>query len=83
MERNRGKGAAVRHGLRHADGALVGVVDADLEWDPADLRPLILSTAEARGRAAIGTRKAEPGQRRRYALGNRLLSTAAGLALGL
>ena len=35
-EKNSGKGAAIRTGLRVVTGDLVLVQDADLEYDPAD-----------------------------------------------
>ena len=39
-EVNLGKGAALRHGFEHATGDYVLVQDADLEYDPHDLRPM-------------------------------------------
>jgi glycosyltransferase involved in cell wall biosynthesis len=39
-ERNRGKGAALRTGFARADGDVVVVQDADLEYDPADWTPM-------------------------------------------
>lgn len=48
-EQNRGKGAAVRTGLMSANGDIVLIQDADLEYDPADwprlLFPVIAGTA--------------------------------------
>jgi glycosyltransferase involved in cell wall biosynthesis len=44
-ERNRGKGAAVRTGLKSASGDVVVIQDADLEYDPNDwsrMLPLIV-----------------------------------------
>jgi len=49
-ERNRGKGAAIRTGLRHATAPYTVVQDADLEYDPADyprlLAPLLAGKAD-------------------------------------
>ena len=41
MPKNQGKGAAVREGYKHAAGDIVVVQDADLEYDPQELRELI------------------------------------------
>lgn len=47
---NRGKGYAIREGLKHATGQWVLIQDADLEYDPRDfknlLRPIINHKAE-------------------------------------
>ena len=40
-ERNRGKGAALRTGFALAEGQIVAVQDADLEYDPRDLPGLM------------------------------------------
>ncbi|MFN7951215.1 MAG: glycosyltransferase family 2 protein [bacterium] len=40
-QENRGKGAAVQHGVREATGDFVLVQDADLEYDPSDYRPML------------------------------------------
>ena len=37
--RNGGKGAAVRLGLTRSRGTIIAIQDADLELDPAELRP--------------------------------------------
>jgi len=44
-ERNQGKGAALRTGLKAASGAFVAIQDADLEYDPADLKRLLIREA--------------------------------------
>ena len=40
-ERNQGKGAAVRSGFSHATGDVVAIQDADLEYDPQDLKKML------------------------------------------
>ena len=41
VERNAGKGSAIREGLRHARGSIVAIQDADLELDPRQLAGLV------------------------------------------
>ncbi len=60
--RNRGKGAAVRSGIRAASGAVIVFLDADLSTPPDEL-PRLLAPLEADGPTgadvAIGSRRAE------------------------
>ncbi len=55
-EHNRGKGAAVRSGIRAATGDIVVVQDADLEYDPLDLPGLIQPILDGRADAVFGSR---------------------------
>jgi glycosyltransferase involved in cell wall biosynthesis len=53
---NRGKGAAVQTGLAQARGDLVAIFDADLEYDPDDLRLLLPPLLDGRTNACFGVR---------------------------
>ncbi|MEZ6138037.1 MAG: glycosyltransferase family 2 protein [Pirellulaceae bacterium] len=55
-DKNRGKGAALRTGFAHATGTAIVVQDADLEYDPDDLRILIQPIIEDQADVVYGTR---------------------------
>jgi glycosyltransferase involved in cell wall biosynthesis len=55
-ERNQGKGAAIRTGISGAQGDIVVVQDADLEYDPADLARLLAPIVQGRADVVFGTR---------------------------
>jgi glycosyltransferase involved in cell wall biosynthesis len=55
-ERNQGKGAAVRTGLQHADGDIILIQDADLEYDPRDYPALLQPILEGRSHVVYGSR---------------------------
>ena len=55
-DRNRGKGAAVRAGIQHARGDVLAILDADLEYDPADYAHLLEPLLNGDARVAYGTR---------------------------
>jgi glycosyltransferase involved in cell wall biosynthesis len=54
--RNQGKGAALRSGFKEATGTFVAVQDADLEYDPKELRHLIEPLKDGRADVVIGSR---------------------------
>lgn len=56
VEENRGKGAGIRTALGHARGHWSAILDADLEYDPAELRLLLEPLLEGKADAAIGSR---------------------------
>jgi glycosyltransferase involved in cell wall biosynthesis len=55
-EHNRGKGAAIQTALKEARGDLAAIFDADLEYDPADLRLLMPPLLDGRSNACFGVR---------------------------
>ena len=54
--RNRGKGAAIRTGLRAATGHLVVVQDADLEYNPEEIPKLLEPILQGKADAVYGSR---------------------------
>jgi len=55
-DRNQGKGAAVRTGLRHAGGDVMLIQDADLEYDPRDYPSMLQPILEGRSQVVYGSR---------------------------
>jgi glycosyltransferase involved in cell wall biosynthesis len=53
---NRGKGFAIRSGLREASGELLAIQDADLEYNPAELVDLIQPILKGRAEVVYGSR---------------------------
>jgi glycosyltransferase involved in cell wall biosynthesis len=56
LDRNRGKGYAVREGLRRATGDIVLIQDADLEYDIADYDRLLAPLLGYRRAVVLGSR---------------------------
>jgi glycosyltransferase involved in cell wall biosynthesis len=80
-ERNRGKGAAVRTGLADARGTWTVVMDADLEYDPADLGPVIKPLIDGEAEVVFGNRtfKGHTAFNFWYVMGNKGLTFIANL----
>lgn len=78
---NRGKGAAIRTALEHATGTYALIMDADLEYDPNDFKPLIEPLLEGRAEAVYGTRafEAHTAFSFWYVVGNKAVTFAANL----
>ena len=87
LERNRGKGAAVRRALAEAHGEFSIIQDADLEYNPHEygliLRPLLDDVADA----VYGSRFASSARRRVlyfwHSVANRVLTTLCNVAADL
>jgi dolichol-phosphate mannosyltransferase len=57
LEKNHGKGHAVRTALDHATGEVVVVQDADLEYNPAELVPLLAPIERGEVDVVFGSRR--------------------------
>jgi len=77
-EVNQGKGAALRTGIRNATGDIVAIQDADLEYDPRDLKRMIEPVTADAADVVLGTRFTLSGAHRVlyfwHYLGNRFLT---------
>lgn len=77
-DKNQGKGAALRTGFKKAAGDILAVQDADLEYDPQDLKKLINLIREDKADVVIGSRFLTGGEHRVlyfwHSLGNHFLT---------
>jgi dolichol-phosphate hexosyltransferase len=76
---NRGKGSALRKGFDLADGDILGVQDADLEYNPKQIPALIEPILEGHAEVVFGSRQfgAHASYSFWYVVGNRIMSVAA------
>lgn len=81
LDRNLGKGGAIRHALDHAEGTYVAILDADLEYDAANLGPILEPLIAGDAEAVIGSRvfQAHSAYGFWYVIGGRAVSTAASM----
>jgi glycosyltransferase involved in cell wall biosynthesis len=56
VERNAGKGSAVRHALERASGSVIAIQDADLELDPQQLGTLVAPILSGAATVVYGSR---------------------------
>jgi len=85
-EQNQGKGAALRTGFAAADGDVVVIQDADLEYDPNDhprlLEPILAGRADVVYGSRFRGREGRKGYWKNY-LANRFLTCLSNLTTGL
>lgn len=86
LERNSGKGRAVRAGIALATGDLLIIQDADLEYDPQDYVPMVTALLDGRGDIVYGSRYMRGGRHPNQSwaayLGGRSLSLVARVFTG-
>ncbi len=77
-DKNQGKGAALRTGFARATGDFVCVQDADLEYDPSDLKRLLQPLISGKADVVLGSRFLTTGEHRVlyfwHSMGNRILT---------
>ncbi|HEY5888071.1 MAG TPA: glycosyltransferase family 2 protein [Acidimicrobiales bacterium] len=81
QEPNQGKGAALRRGFDEATSDLLTILDADLEYDPADFVDLLQPILHEDARVVYGTRSfgSNAAYSFWYVLGNKLVAFWASL----
>ncbi len=82
---NLGKGSALRRGFAAAQGSIVVIQDADLEYDPRDIPSLVEPVAKNEADVVYGSRFLQPrrsGTSVVHRLGNWLLTSASNVVTG-
>ena len=86
-EKNQGKGAALRTGIAKASGDFVAIQDADLEYDPMDLRRLLVPLRNGEADVVLGSRFLSTGYHRVlyfwHSVGNQFLTLLSNMLTDL
>lgn len=84
---NQGKGSALRTGFANSTGDIVGIQDADLEYDPAEYKILIAPFERGVADVVYGSRFHNAGAHRVvyfwHSIGNRLLTLLSNMCSNL
>lgn len=82
---NQGKGAALRKGIEQTSGEIIGVQDADFEYDPSDIPTLIAPLIADKADVVLGSRFKRTNQVHRtvHYVGNRILTLLSNFCSGL
>lgn len=83
--KNQGKGAAIRTGLKVANSDIILIQDADLEYDPEDYPKLIQPILEEKAQVVYGTRIHSLSNKDMHSLhyfGNKLLTSITNILFG-
>ncbi|MBN2307396.1 MAG: glycosyltransferase [Candidatus Hydrogenedentes bacterium] len=87
LDRNRGKGHAIRTAIEHMTGDWAVIQDADLEYDPADYATLLLPVQKGLADAVFGSRFVMGRYRRAmyfwHTVANKFLTLVTNLFSGL
>ena len=86
QERNQGKGAAIRRGISRATGNIIGIQDADFEYETEDITRLIQPLIDNKADLVFGSRFKKSNQqvfRTFHYLINRILTIYSNLCSGL
>jgi glycosyltransferase involved in cell wall biosynthesis len=60
LEKNQGKGFALREGFKKATGEIILIQDADLEYNPRDYQKLLTPILEEKTKIVFGSRNLNP-----------------------
>ena len=85
-EKNMGKGASIRDGFKEAAGDIVTIQDADLEYNPEDLLPLVKVVLDNEADVAYGSRFMNIDKSKNFMLthflGNKMLTIITNILYG-
>ncbi len=81
---NGGKGSAIRMAIAHADSDYCVIQDADLEYDPSEIRDLMKAATDHPGAVVFGSRfmRPNPNIYPLFLLGNKTLTKILNLLFG-